>query len=93
VQGGPAAERAGANDGDGLVQITVTVPNELAARAHARGIPIEAYVERLVEQAAQAEVPAVVQERRRRAVRNLLAFGEKYHFTLGEGVRIKDLLH
>jgi hypothetical protein len=37
--------------------------------------------------------PAMEQERRRQAVRNLLAFGEKHHLTLGEGVRIKDLLH
>ncbi|HXB68123.1 MAG TPA: hypothetical protein VNY05_07760 [Candidatus Acidoferrales bacterium] len=37
--------------------------------------------------------PAMELERRRQAVRNLLAFGEKHHLTLGEGVRIKDLLH
>ena len=32
-------------------------------------------------------------ERRRQAVDNLLAFGEKHHLSLGEGVRIKDLIH
>ena len=32
-------------------------------------------------------------ERRRKAVDNLLAFAGKHHFSLGEGVRIKDLVH
>ena len=37
--------------------------------------------------------PAEDTERRRQAVQDALEFAEKHHFTLGEGVRIKDLLH
>ena len=51
------------------------------------------YVECLAEQAAETEAPLVTeQERRCRAVDNLLAFGEKHRLTLGAGVHIKDLL-
>ena len=30
---------------------------------------------------------------RRRAVQDMLAFAEKHRLTLGEGVRIRDLIH
>jgi post-segregation antitoxin (ccd killing protein) len=33
------------------MQITVTIPDELAEQAQARGISVEAYVQRLVEEA------------------------------------------
>ena len=33
------------------------------------------------------------EEERRRAVRNLLEFAGKHGFTLGEGLRIRDLIH
>jgi hypothetical protein len=35
------------------MRITVTIPDELAAQAQARGISIEAYVESLVEEAGR----------------------------------------
>ena len=35
------------------MQITVTIPDELAAQAQARGIPVEAYVQSLVEEAGR----------------------------------------
>lgn len=34
------------------MRVVVTVPDELAAQAQARGIPVEAYIQRLVEEAA-----------------------------------------
>ncbi len=75
------------------MQITVTVPDELAIQARSHGLPVETYVERLVEQAARSEQAAEEAEGRSQAVRDMLQFTEKYHFTLGEGLRIKDLLH
>lgn len=40
------------------MQITVTIPDELAARARARGISIEVFVQNLVTEAAQKPLPA-----------------------------------
>lgn len=41
--------------------------------------------------AANQSPPA--DDERRRAVQDMLAFAEKHGFTLGEGVRIRDLIH
>ncbi len=35
------------------MQVTVTIPDELAAQAQARGLSVEAYVESLFEEAAR----------------------------------------
>jgi hypothetical protein len=35
------------------MQVTVTIPDELAAQAAARGISIQAYVQRLIEEAGR----------------------------------------
>jgi hypothetical protein len=34
------------------MRVVVTVPDELAAQAQARGVPVQAYIQRLVEEAA-----------------------------------------
>ena len=34
------------------MRVVVTVPDELAAQAQARSVPVEAYIQRLVEEAA-----------------------------------------
>ena len=76
------------------MQITVTVPDDLALQAQARGLTVETYVVSLIEQVAQRDAtPEEECERRRQAVRDMLAFREKYHLTLGPGLRIKDLIH
>ena len=36
-----------------LVQITITIPDDLAAQAEARGLSVEAYVQRLVDGAGR----------------------------------------
>jgi hypothetical protein len=35
------------------MQITITIPDDLAAQAEARGLSVEAYVQRLVEEAGR----------------------------------------
>jgi hypothetical protein len=35
------------------MRVTVTIPDELAAQAHARGVPVELYVQSLVEEAGR----------------------------------------
>lgn len=38
------------------MQITVTIPDELAAQAEARGVSLEAYVQSLVEEAGRRPI-------------------------------------
>ncbi len=76
------------------MQVTVTVSDELALEAQAQGLPLETYVERLVEQADRSKGQRGDEdERRRQAVRDMLEFTEKHRFTLGEGLRLRDLIH
>ena len=76
------------------MEITVTIPDELVLQAQAHGLPVETYVERLVEQASRSKAQLAEEtEQHRQAVQDMLKFTEMRHFTLGEGVRIKDLLH
>jgi hypothetical protein len=40
------------------MEITLTIPDELAAQAQARGIPVEVYAQSLVEEASRKSVSA-----------------------------------
>ena len=65
----------------------------LLARAHASGMPLEAYLLSLAEEAAVRAAPtATGQARREEAVRHMLEFGENHHLTLGEPIT-RSLLH
>jgi len=65
----------------------------LLARAQASGMPLEAYILSLAEEAAVQQAPTVTaQTGREEAVQRMLAFGEKYHLTLGEPIT-RSLLH
>jgi len=66
----------------------------LLARAQASGMALEEYLLSLVEEAAVSAMPAECKEMssRESAVQRMLAFGEKYHLTLGERVT-RGLLH
>jgi post-segregation antitoxin (ccd killing protein) len=39
------------------MQITVTIPDELAAQAEARGLSVEAHVQKLVDEAFRKSLP------------------------------------
>ena len=65
----------------------------LLARAHPSGMPLEAYLLSLAEEAAvQAAPTATGQTKREEAVRRMLEFGEKHRLTLGEPIT-RSLLH
>ena len=65
----------------------------LVARAHASGMPLEAYLLSLAEEAAlQATPTATGPAKREEAVRRMLEFGEKHRLTLGEPIT-RNLLH
>jgi hypothetical protein len=66
------------------------VEQELSAgRAHSP----EAVVARALEALAERDEPHWDEAERQQAVQNMLEFAGKHHLTLGEGLRIKDLIH
>jgi hypothetical protein len=65
----------------------------LLARAHASGMPLDAYLLSLAEQAAVEGSPEPIgPPGREEAVRRMLEFGEKHRLTLGEPIT-RSLLH
>jgi hypothetical protein len=65
----------------------------LLARASASGMPLQAYLLSLAEEAAvQATPDATGQPGREEAVSRMLEFGEKHRLTLGEPIA-RSLLH
>ena len=65
----------------------------LLARAYASGMPLEAYLLSLAEEAAAQAAPTTTgQTKREEAVRRMLEFGEKHHLSLGEPIT-RSLLH
>ncbi len=65
----------------------------LLARAQACGMPLEAYLLSLAEEAAVQTAPtATGQTKREEAVRRMLEFGNKHRLTLGEPTT-RSLLH
>ncbi len=72
------------------MQITVTIPDELAAQVQARGFALETYVRDLVEEKLSQE-QAVIGERRK-AVEAMLTFAQKHGFTT-DGQDLKSMVH
>lgn len=79
--------------------ITLTFKPEieagLLAKAQARGMALQEYLQTIVEQDAlpPSQAPEVSQQtRREEAVRRMLAFGDKYQLSLGEPIT-RELLH
>ena len=67
----------------------------LLAKAQARGMDLQEYLQAIVEQEAlPSSGKTAVSEatRRQEAVRRMLEFGEKYHLSLGEPIT-RELLH
>ncbi len=88
------------------MQITVTIPDELAAQAQARGLTLDLYLPELLAEDLAAETenqpaPTVtrigdavdeVTARRHAAVEAMLGFAEKHGFTTG-GQDLKSMVH
>jgi post-segregation antitoxin (ccd killing protein) len=72
------------------MQVTINVPEQLAAQARARGVAVEAYVEEVLVR--QAQRPA--EEAHRKSVGEAIDRIREMRKgnTLG-GVKIKDLIH
>lgn len=76
------------------MQVTVTVPDEVAIEAEERGLSVEAYLETLIARAvAETHQVADDPEARRKAVDRMRSFADEYGFTLGPDLTIKDLIN
>jgi hypothetical protein len=72
------------------MQITITIPDELAARVQARGFTLETYVRDLMEEKLVQEQGD--QGERRKAVEEMLQFAKKHGVMLG-GADLKSMVH
>ena len=72
------------------MQITVTIPDELAAQAQARGLALEALIRELMEERFSRD--PLDEARRWKAVEAMLQFTEKHGFSSG-GHGIKRTIH
>ena len=53
----------------------------------------EEVVARALETLAESESTDAEENKRHQAVQEMLEFADKHRFTLGEGVRVRDLIH
>ena len=72
------------------MQITITIPDELAAQLQASGFDFDAYVAELVK--ANPPKAPKSPEQRRQAVEAMMQFAEKHRITTG-GQDIKSMVH
>ena len=71
------------------MQVTINVPDHIAADAATRGQALDAYVEEVLARQAQQTVQDTS---RRSAVEEMREFGRKCGATLGD-LKLKDLIH
>jgi hypothetical protein len=67
------------------MQISVTIPDQLAAQAESRGVPVDAYVRELLEQAAAGGPPVPPRGRSREEI-------EAFFAAMAEGSESLPLL-
>lgn len=72
------------------MQITVSIPDELAAQIEARGVGLEAYLRALIQEKLLQEHAS--ESQRRKAVDAMLQFAEKHGARSG-GEGLKKTLH
>ena len=72
------------------MQVTITIPDDLAAEVQARGFALEAYICELMEARLSRERVELAQ--RRKAVEAMLGFAKKHGATLG-GLDLKSMVH
>ena len=72
------------------MQVTVTIPDELAAEVQARGMELETFVRDLMEQRLSQQHAG--NGARREAVDAMLQFAEKHGATLGDE-ELKSMIH
>ena len=72
------------------IELKPEIEAQLTAEAEARGVPLDRYIEEIVE--TRPHVEAGTEAERRQAVEKMLAFTREYGLTLGED-SIEDLIH
>ncbi len=72
------------------MQVTITIPDELAAQVQARGLELDTYISNLM--AEDLSLQPADQGKRRRAVEATLRFADEHGFTSG-GQNLKSIIH
>ena len=76
------------------MEITLTVPDELAREAERLGMSVEQYAEGLLSRGAAIETRSSTdQESLNRAIEDMRSFGKRHGLTLGPDLTIKDLIN
>ena len=71
------------------MQVTINIPDQLAAEAEAHGVAVDTYVEGVLAKQAQETAE---HESRKSAVEEMRRFARKHGATLG-GLKLKNLIH
>jgi hypothetical protein len=71
------------------MQVTINIPDHLAAEAAAHGLAVDAYVEEVLAKRIQGTVE---NDARKSAVEEMQKFARKHGATLGD-LKLKDLIH
>ncbi len=71
------------------MQVTINVPDQLAAEAAARGLAVDAYIEEVLAKQPRQNAE---DKARRSSVEQMRQFARKHGATLG-GLKLRDLIH
>lgn len=74
------------------MEVTLKIPEEIAAQARARGMRVEAYIEEILARQAESSRTTTANGAQSEAVREMLVFAEKNSVRL-EALSAKDLVH
>lgn len=72
------------------MQVTITIPDELATRMQARGVELSTYLANLMQEDLSQSSPDYKQ--RSEAVEAMLRFADAHDFTTG-GQDLKSMIH
>jgi post-segregation antitoxin (ccd killing protein) len=72
------------------MQVTLNIPDDLAAQAQARGFVLETYLRELMKENLSGE--RAQNDQRQQAVAAMLDFAERHGATLG-GLGLKSMVH
>ena len=72
------------------MQVTINVPEEVAAAAQAQGLSVQAYIEEMVVRNAEEPLSEASLREISAAVDHLREFSERSRL---DGLKIKDLIH
>lgn len=71
------------------MQVTINIPDQLAAEAAAKGLAVDVYVEKVLAEQTQRHAS---HDERKTAIEEMRDFARKHGATLGD-IKLRDLIH